>query len=89
MGGGPRFNFRPVFFHALAGLNRFGIGADGFGFGLNAFAMAIGGGVDVPVGHGVGIRAGIDYLPTHQGTIFQHNGRATGGITYSFGKVRR
>ena len=56
----------------------------------NAFAMAFGGGVDIPVGHVVAIRpVGIDYLFTDFTNKFnnshQNNFRYTAGITFSFG----
>ena len=56
----------------------------------NAFAMAVGGGVDIPVGHSVAIRpAGVDYLLTDFTNQFrnshQNNFRYTAGITFSFG----
>jgi len=56
----------------------------------NAFAMAVGGGVDIPIGHVVSIRpAGIDYLLTDFTNQFnnshQNNFRYTGGITFTLG----
>lgn len=56
----------------------------------NAFAMAIGGGVDIPIGHVVSIRpAGIDYLLTDFTNPFnnshQNNFRYLGGITFNLG----
>ena len=56
----------------------------------NAFAMAFGGGVDIPVGKVVSIRpAEIDYLFTDFTNQFnnshQNNFRYSGGINFSFG----
>ena len=56
----------------------------------NAFAMAVGGGVDIPVSHLVSIRAGeVDYLLTNFSNRFtnsnQNNFRYLGGVTFTFG----
>jgi len=56
----------------------------------NAFAMAFGGGVDIPVGHAVSIRpAEIDYLLTNFSNRFnnsnQNNFRYSAGINFSLG----
>jgi hypothetical protein len=56
----------------------------------NAFAMAFGGGIDIPVGHVVSIRpAGVDYLFTNFSNRFnnsnQNNFRYTAGINFNLG----
>ncbi len=57
----------------------------------NAFAMAIGGGLDVPVTHKVAIRVGqFDYLMTRfnneiTGPDNQHNFRYSAGVVFRFG----
>jgi hypothetical protein len=56
----------------------------------NAFAMAFGGGIDIPVGHVVSIRpAEIDYLLTNFSNRFnnsnQNNFRYSGGINFNLG----
>lgn len=56
----------------------------------NAFAMAFGGGVDIPIGHVVAIRpAEVDYLYTNFTNRFnnsnQNNFRYSGGITFNLG----
>ena len=56
----------------------------------NAFAMAFGGGVDIPIGHVVAIRpAEVDYLYTNFTNRFnnsnQNNFRYSGGIVFNFG----
>lgn len=56
----------------------------------NAFAMAFGGGVDIPIGHVVAIRpAEIDYLYTNFNNRFnnsnQNNFRYSGGIVFNLG----
>ncbi len=56
----------------------------------NAFAMAFGGGVDIPIGHSISIRpVELDYLFTDFTNQFnnsnQNNFRYSGGITFNFG----
>lgn len=56
----------------------------------NAFAFAVGGGIDIPVGHVVSIRpAGVDYLLTDFSNRFnnsnQNNFRYTAGINFNLG----
>jgi hypothetical protein len=56
----------------------------------NAFAMAFGGGIDIPVGHVVSIRpAEVDYLLTNFSNRFnnsnQNNFRYSGGINFNLG----
>jgi len=56
----------------------------------DAFAMAFGGGADVPVNHMVSIRVGeVDYLLTRFNNSFtdsnQSNFRYSGGVVFSFG----
>jgi hypothetical protein len=56
----------------------------------NAFGMAFGGGLDIPVGHVVGIRvAQVDYLMTRFSNRFatnnQNNFRYSAGIVFNFG----
>ena len=56
----------------------------------NAFAFAVGGGLDIPVGHIVSIRpAGVDYLLTNFSNRFnnsnQNNFRYTAGINFNLG----
>jgi opacity protein-like surface antigen len=56
----------------------------------NAFGMALGGGLDIPVGHVVGIRvAQVDYLMTRFTNRFatnnQNNFRYSAGVVFNFG----
>jgi hypothetical protein len=74
------------FAHALFGVTH----ASGSGFGGsgsdNAFAMALGGGVDVGVKN-FAIRLGqFDYLMTRFGGTSQNNFRYSAGIVFRFGK---
>ena len=58
----------------------------------DAFAMAFGGGLDIPIGHAISIRpAELDYFLTRfsnpfSGTSNQNNFRYSGGIVFNFGR---
>jgi hypothetical protein len=59
----------------------------------NAFAMAFGGGIDIPVGHTISIRpAEVDYLFTDFTNAFnnshQNNFRYSGGINFNLGSPK-
>lgn len=97
---GPSFNFRGErarpFVHALFGLNHVGVDASTAlgipGFTDNAFAMALGGGLDVRVSNHLAIRLGqADFLYTRHdttgfgGTGHQNNFRYSGGLVFLFG----
>lgn len=85
------------YFHALFGGARVGLGVrcvnlcePGAGEGSeNAFAMALGGGLDIPVSHLIAIRVGqFDYLMTRFSNLEsanQHNFRYSAGIVFNFG----
>jgi len=88
---GPTVTFRAEhvapFVHALFGGSHVG----GSGFGLsgsnNAFAMAVGGGLDLSFKSGFGIRAGqFDWYRTSHFSQTQNNVRISTGVFYSFGK---
>ena len=60
----------------------------------NTFAMAFGGGIDIPIGHVVSIRpVGLDYLYTNFNNRFnnsnQNNFRYSGGINFNLGSTGR
>jgi Outer membrane protein beta-barrel domain len=60
----------------------------------NAFALALGGGVDIPLKHGIQLRPlGLDYLQTNFTNPFnsgnQHNFRYLAGMTFTFGGLRK
>jgi opacity protein-like surface antigen len=92
---GPRFTARPgdraeVFFHALFGGARASFSVNGFSESDNAFAMAVGGGVDVRASDHVAFRLfQADYLLTRFGIdgdkANQHNFRISTGIVIRFG----
>lgn len=69
------------FAHVLIGGAHIGSG----GFGESAFAMAIGGGIDTRLVHGIYWRViQGDYLPTHFGNAWENNARLSTGIVFRF-----
>jgi hypothetical protein len=55
------------------------------GLGESAFAMAIGGGIDTRLVHGIYWRViQGDYLPTHFGNAWENNARLSTGIVFRF-----
>ena len=87
-GFGPRFSSRKnervtPFFHTLFGAahRRFA------GFNETAFAMAIGGGIDVRASDHVAVRLiQADYVPTRFGGETQSNARVSVGFVFRLGK---
>jgi hypothetical protein len=69
------------FAHVLLG----GAHVSSGGFGETAFAMAIGGGIDTRLVHGIYWRViEGDYLPTHFGNAWENNARVSTGIVFRF-----
>ena len=69
------------FAHVLIGRAHISSG----GFGESAFAMAIGGGIDTRLVHGIYWRViQGDYLPTHFGNAWENNARLSTGIVFRF-----
>jgi hypothetical protein len=91
--GGPRFNFRPFFVHALVGFDHLSGSALGFSASQDSFAGAFGGGIQWPVAQHWAVRGSADYVLT-QHNIFggpaytQNNFRVSAGIVYTFGGTR-
>lgn len=88
---GPTLTYRAEhvapFFHALFGGNHINASASGSSGGNTAFAMAIGGGLDVPIGEHFGVRlAQVDWLRTQHFSTSQNNIRLSTGIMFNFGK---
>jgi opacity protein-like surface antigen len=93
--GGPRFTFRSddatIFVHALLGVAHARIKATALGLSAsaddNAFAMALGGGVDVNVHRHIAIRVvQADYVLTNFGNgRNQNNARLSAGIVIRLG----
>jgi membrane-associated protease RseP (regulator of RpoE activity) len=87
---GPRFNFRPVFVHALVGGDHLSGSALGISASQDGFAAAFGGGVEWKVAPQWAIRGSGDYVLTRHnifgGPAFnQNNFRVSAGVVYLFG----
>ena len=87
---GPRINFRPVFVHALFGIDRLSATAPSLDATQNKFASAVGGGVEWHFSRYLGLRMSADYLFTHHNifggsSALQSNVRASAGLVYRFG----
>ncbi len=88
--GGPRFNARPAFVHALVGVDRL-TGSDSLGSATQtSFAAAFGGGVEIPVAPHFAIRGSGDYVLTRHNIfagngVTQNNFRASVGVVFTFG----
>jgi hypothetical protein len=81
-----------VYANAFSAVCRPGLGACAFSKAPsnNTFAMAFGGGIDIPIGHAVSIRpVGVDYLYTNFNNRFnnsnQNNFRYSAGINFNLG----
>jgi hypothetical protein len=81
-----------VYANAFSAVCRPGLGACAFSRAPsnNTFAMAFGGGIDIPIGHAVSIRpVGVDYLYTNFNNRFnnsnQNNFRYSAGINFNLG----
>jgi outer membrane protein with beta-barrel domain/PDZ domain-containing protein len=90
---GPRVSFRPVFVHALFGIDRLSASAPGVDATQNRFASALGGGVQWYFSRYLGLRTSADYVLTHHNlfggsSALQNNLRASAGIVYRFGGIQ-
>jgi hypothetical protein len=81
-----------VYANAFSNVCRPSVGACAFSRAPsnNTFAMAFGGGIDIPIGHAVSIRpVGLDYLYTNFNNGFNHsnqnNFRYSAGINFNLG----
>ena len=74
------------FAHALFGFSRADAGISGLASGSdNAFAMALGGGIDVGIGRNFAVRlVQADYLMTRFGSASQNNARISVGLVARF-----
>jgi hypothetical protein len=94
---GPRLNYRPVFIHALFGVDRLTGSLSGLvgvlspiSASQDSFAGAIGGGVEQPIAHHLAIEASVDYAFSRHNifggpAVTQNNVRLAGGLVYRFG----
>ncbi len=90
LAGGPRISFRPVFFHALVGMDHLTGSALGVSVSQNSFAALFGGGVELRIARGWAVRPSADYLLSRHGLssrVTQNSIRVGGGIVYSFGRL--
>jgi Outer membrane protein beta-barrel domain/PDZ domain len=88
--GGPRFNYKPVFIHALFGVDRLTGSAFGFSASQNSFAGVIGGGIEEPIARHLAVRASADYAFTRHNifggpAVTQNNFRVAVGVVLTFG----
>ena len=90
---GPRFNYHVVYAHALFGVDHLGGSVSGGSLSgsasQNGFAMAVGGGVQVPVARHVAVRGGMDYVMSRHNAFggnayTQNNFRAGAGVAFTF-----
>lgn len=95
--GGPKLTLRPLFFHALFGVDRFTGTTSATGALLpatvsvtqNAFASVLGGGIDLRMSPHWAIRPSIDYVLTRHGVPTadtQNDLRLGVGLVYGFGR---
>lgn len=89
--GGPRFTFKPIFLHALFGVDDFTASTATNGATVsasdNAFATVLGGGIDWKIAGHWSIRPSFDYVLTRHGTpaATQNDIRFGVGLAYAFG----
>jgi len=85
--GGPRFNYKRFFVHALVGEDRLLVNA--FGQSENGLAGEVGGGVEHPLTHSLILRASADDLYTRHNVFggvksAEQNLRLSVGVVYRF-----
>ena len=89
--GGPRFNIRKAFFHALVGIDHLAGSANFYQAGAsssdNALAGAVGGGVQWNVSRQFALRTSADYLLSRFEGLTESNFRVTLGIVFQAGSV--
>lgn len=90
---GPRFNFRPLFVHALIGGDHLSASGLGLTASQDSLAGAFGGGVEVPVNRLISFRVSADYVFTRHNilggpSVTQNNVRASAGIVFNLGRRR-
>jgi hypothetical protein len=87
---GPRFNYGPVFGHALLGANSLSGSALGNSVSETGFAGAFGGGIQIPLNNRYSFRAGADYVFSRYNIVVfswtQNNFRVSAGIVINIGK---
>ena len=92
-GAGPRFNYGPLFVHALVGFDRLTGEINGYSASQDSFSYILGGGIQKRIRGNWSVRVSGDYVAsnhnlTGSGSYQQNNFRASAGIVYSFGGGR-
>lgn len=91
MMGGPRFNIRKAFFHALVGIDHLAGSTNFYQMGGtssdNSLAGAAGGGVQWNVSRQFAVRTSADYLLSRFEGLTESNVRVTMGIVFQKGSV--
>jgi hypothetical protein len=87
---GPRFNYGPVFVHALFGGDHLSGSALGTSSAQTGFAGALGGGIKFPMNDRVAFRVGADYVFSQHNILggaseTRNNFRASAGIVFNLG----
>ena len=89
--GGPRFNIRKAFAHALVGIDHLKGSANFYNtpgtVADNSLAGAVGGGVQWNVSRQFALRTSGDYVLSRFGGVMQNNFRLTLGIVFQAGSV--
>ena len=85
---GPRFNYGPVFVHALFGGDRLSGSALGTSAAQTGFAGALGGGIQLPMNDQCAFRVGVDYAFSNHNflggsSVTNNNFRASVGIVFN------
>ncbi len=89
---GPRFNYGPVFAHALFGGDHLSGTALGTSVPQTGFAGALGGGIQFPKSGRFAVRVGADYAFSEHNilggaSVTQNNFRASAGIVFNLGHI--
>jgi hypothetical protein len=91
---GPRLNLRPLFVHALLGVDHLKGSAIGTTLSQDSIAGAFGGGVQWRLTSHLAVRSSVDYVLTRHNAVApqpvtQDNYRAGAGVVFSFGGESR
>jgi len=90
---GPRFNFKPIFIHALLGGDHLSAQALGISESQDGLVGAFGGGIQWRFARQLSLRTSADYVFSRHNilggpSVTQNNFRASVGLVYSFGTTR-
>jgi hypothetical protein len=86
---GPRFSIRrgkvTPFVQTLVGGAHLNASAGGSSAGITAFAMSVGGGVDLQLSQHIALRPQVDYIALRSNGSTGNSGRASLGLVFRFG----